>query len=176
MTRVATQARALPSLLLALCGACAALSGCAADNYVSAAIKEANDMQARLAALPPQCTLGDAAGTAGTWIGAPQIVNATGFASPWLFRFNEPVRTDAFRIALDPATLQNLEKAEIRDVQGNWKVAWTAGQSVAPAGCDVVQLAQTFTSGRREITEMRLIIHPVVGKLMFSNVSVRQAG
>jgi hypothetical protein len=167
--------RFVSPLFLALCGACATLSGCAADLRISAAVKEANDMQARLAALPPQCTLGDAAGTAGTWIGAPQVVSAPGFASSWLFTFNKPVRTDAFRVALNPTALQNLEKVETRDAQGNWSVAWTAGQAAPPTGCDVVKLAQTFASGRREITEMRLIIHPVFGKLMFANVGVRQA-
>jgi len=143
---------------------------------IFAATKEANDMQAKLAVLPPQCTLGNTTDAGGTWISAPQIVGALGFVVPGLFTFNGPVRTDAFRVALNSAALQNLEKVETRDAQGNWSVAWTGGRSAPPTGCDVVKLAQTFASGRREITEMRLIIHPVFGKVMFANVGVRQAG
>jgi hypothetical protein len=163
--------RFVPSLLLALCGACAALSGCA-----DMAAQEVRHMQASLAALPPQCTLGDAADAADAWIAAPQAGPAPGFASSWLFTFNEPVRVDAFRVALNPGALQNLEKVETRDAQGNWSVAWTGGQAGAPAGCGAVKMAQAFASGQREITAMRLVLHPAFGAMNLTNVGVRKAG
>ena len=137
--------------------------------------RQATEMQTTLATLPPQCTLDNTADPAGEWIVAPQTGPAPGFASSWLFTFNEPVRTDAFRIALNPTALQNLDKVETRDAQGNWSVAWT-GQVGTPAGCDAVRMSQAFASGQRDITAMRIILHPVLGKMIFTNVGVRKRG
>ena len=172
MPRLLPRAVALSSLLIALCG-CSTL---AKYTDISAAIKEANDMQATLAALPPRCTLGDAAGGADAWIAAPQVATAPGFLSSWLYTFNEPVGTDAFRVGLNPNALQHLEKVETRDAQGTWSVAWTGGQLASPAGCDAVKLAHTFAAGRRDITAMRIVLHPMFEKMMFANVGVRKAG
>lgn len=162
--------RFIPAFLLALCG-CASLSGCA--DMVERDVK---DMQANLAALPPQCTLGNAADTAGAWIAAPQTGAAPGFASSWLFTFDAPIRTDAFRIALNPRALHNLDKVETRDAQGNWSVAWTSGKVDAPAGCNAVKMAQTFAAGGRDIIALRIVLHPVFRTMTLTGVGVRKAG
>ena len=66
-------------------------------------------MQAKLATLPPQCTLGDAADAPGAWTGAR------------------------------PGT---------------------------PTGCAAVRLAQTFTSGQREVSALRITLRPALGGSM----------
>ena len=77
-------------------------------------------VQAKLAMLPPQCTLGDAADAPGAWTGAR------------------------------PGT---------------------------PTGCAAVRLAQTFTSGQREVTALRITLRPALGGSMdVANVSVLKAG
>jgi hypothetical protein len=160
--------RCAAPLLIALC---ATLAGCA-----DMAAREVAHMQASLAALPPQCTLGDAVDAADAWIAAPQAGRAPGFASSWLFTFDKPVRADAFRIALNPKALQSFDKVETRDTDGNWSVAWTGGPIGVPAGCDAVKMARQFTSGKRGITAMRFVFHPVLGTTTFNNVGVRKAG
>jgi len=160
--------RSAAPLLIALC---ATLAGCA-----DMAAREVEHLQAGLAALPSRCALGNATEAAEAWIAAPQAGSAPGFASSWLFTFNEPVRVDAFRAALSPRALHNLDKVETRDAQGNWSVAWTGGQGGVPAGCDAVTISQAFAAGRRDITAMRIVLHPVFGAMTLTNVGVRKAG
>ena len=167
---------AMPSLLLTLCGACAALSGCA--DMVTGRLAA---MQATLATLPPQCTVGNASHAPGAWIAAPQAAPAPNIPASMIFTFNEAVRTDAFRVALNPSALENLEKVESRDAQGNWSIAWTGAHPGTPAGCAAVQLAQTFTSGQHEITALRITLRtgfrPIQLEVMdVANVSVLKAG
>lgn len=168
MTRFLPRTRAIPSLLLALC---AALSGCA--NMLS---RESPKMQNTLATLPAQCTLGDAAGKTGAWIAATQTVTVPGPASAWFYTFETPIHADAFRVALDPNALRNLDRVETRDTQGNWGTVWTGGQVDTPAGCDAVKMAQAFAGGRREITGLRFVLHPILGMLTVGGVGVLKAG
>jgi len=163
--------RFVPPLLLALCGACAALSGCTDKRP-----REVRELQAKLATLPAQCTIGSAAGVSGSWIAASQAVPAStsGAAPTFVFTFKEPIRTPAFRIALNPKALHNLDKVESRDAQGNWSLAWAGGQADAPAGCDIVQMAQPFVSGRRDVAALRITFRPG-DRLLVANTSVLKA-
>ncbi|NIA57794.1 hypothetical protein HAV22_29630 [Massilia sp. TW-1] len=164
----------MPSLLLALCGACAALSGCA-----DMATRRLAELQATLVSLPPECTLGNAADAPGVWISASQAAPAPNIPASMIFTFNEAVRTDAFRVALNPSALEHLDKVESSDAQGNWSIAWTGVRPGTPAGCAAVKLAQTFTSGQHEITALRITLRrPLVGigRMDVANASVLKAG
>lgn len=168
MTRFLPHTHAIPSLLLALC---AALSGCTGMLAQSTAA-----MQDTPATLPARCTLGDAAGKPGAWIAATQTVPASGLASTWLYTFGTPVQADAFRAALNPNALRNLDKVETRDAQGNWSAVWTGGQAGIPDGCDAVKMVQGFEGGRREITGLRFVLRPILGMLTVGDVGVLKAG
>jgi hypothetical protein len=176
MIRFVPRLRAMPSLLFTLCGACAALSGCA-----DMATRRLAAMQTTLATLPSQCMLGDAAHAPGAWIAAPQAAPAPNIPASMIFTFTEAVRTDAFRVALNPSALENLEKVESRDAHGNWSIAWTGARPSTPAGCAAVQLAQTFTSGQHEVTALRITLRTGLRPVQFetmdvANVSVLKAG
>jgi hypothetical protein len=133
-------------------------------------------MQARLATLPPQCTIGNAAGSSGSWIAAPRAVPAStsGAAPTFIFTFKEPIRTPAFRVALNARALHNLDTVESRDAQGNWSMAWTGGQADAPAGCDVVKMAQPFVAGRRDVAALRITFRSG-DRLLVADTSVLKA-
>jgi hypothetical protein len=168
MTRFLPRPRAIPPLLLALC---AALSGC------TGMLAQKNEaMQNTLATLPARCTLGDAAGKPGAWIAATQTVPAAGLASSWLYTFEAPVQADAFRVALNPNALRNLDRVQSRDAQGNWGTVWTGGQAGTPDGCGAVKMAQAFAGGRREITALRFVLRPILGMLTVGEVGVLKAG
>ena len=95
------RARAIPSILL---GLSAALSACgqkpAADvrKIIDEGRKEAEDVTVRLAALPAQCTLGDARDAAGHWLVTTNAAPAPGQPYAFDFTFKEAVRTGAFSI------------------------------------------------------------------------------
>jgi hypothetical protein len=161
------RARAIPSILL---GLCAALSGC-----TDMLARESKDMQNTLATLPARCTLGDSAGKTGAWIAATQTVPASGPASDWFYTFETPIHADAFRVALNPNALHNLDRVETRDTQGNWSTVWTGGQAGTPAGCEAVKMAQSFAGGQREITALRFVLHPILGMLSLGEVGVLNA-
>lgn len=167
MTRIVPRARAIPPLFLALCGA---LSGC-----TDMLAQKNEEMQNTLATLPARCTLGDAVGKTGAWIGATQTIPASGLASSWLYTFETPIHAEAFRVALNPNALHNLDKVETRDTQGNWSTVWTGGQVDTPAGCDAVKMAQAFAGGRREITALRFDLRPILGMLTVGEVGVLKA-
>lgn len=169
------RARAIPSILL---GLSAALSACgqkpAADvrKIIDEGRKEAEDVTVRLAALPAQCTLGDARDAAGHWLVTTNAAPAPGQPYAFVFTFKEAVRTGAFRIALNPEALQHLDKVESRDAQGTWSVAWTGAQTGAPAGCEFVKVAQKFESGERDVAALRVTIRPGKEKMMVADASV----
>lgn len=141
------------SSLIVLCSTCAALSGC-----TDTVTRNLNEMQAKLKALPPQCAIGDATAVPGSWIAAPRAAPVPNVPAAMLFTFDAPIRTHAFRVALNRSALHNLDKVESRDAQGNWSIAWTGTQADAPAGCDVVQLAQTFASSERDVAALRVTL------------------
>ena len=171
MPRFVPRARAIPSLLLALFGASAALSGCTDKQP-----RELRELSARLATLPPRCTLGNAGNAAGSWFSAPKAAPAsTGPAPTFVFTFNEPIRTQAFRVALNPEALHNFDKVESRDAQGSWNMAWTGGPTGAPADCEFVKMAQVFTPGQREVTALRVTLRPANEKMIVADVSVLKA-
>jgi hypothetical protein len=85
------------------------------------------------------------------------------------------VRTRAFRIALNPAALNNLEKVESRDAQGTWSVAWTGVPPGAPAGCEFVKDVHTFAPGGREVAALRVTIRPDKEKIVVADAAVLQA-
>jgi hypothetical protein len=174
--------RFVPPLLLALCGVCAALSAChrqpaAADidKMVENARKEAQAIEAKLAALPPQCTVGDADGTAGHWIDSRDAAGEPGSPYTYNYTFKEPIRTGAFHVALNAKALQNLEKVETRDAGGTWTPAWTGAQAGAPAGCEFVKMAQRFAAGEREVTALRVTIRPAPEKVIVADAGVLKA-
>jgi hypothetical protein len=104
--------------------------------------------------------------------------NASGEpGAPYTYNFllKAPIRTSAFHVALNAKALQNLEKVETRDAQGNWNVAWTGTRTAAPAGCEFVKLAQRFASGEREVAALRITIHPDPGKITVANAGVLKA-
>ena len=173
--------RFFPPLLLALCGACVVLSACDRkpaldiDKTVEKARQEAQVIEARLAALPPQCKVGDADGTAGQWIDSQSATGEPGQPYTYVFTFKVPVRTDAFHVALNANALQNLEKVETRDAGGTWSSAWTSAQARAPAGCEFVKMTQRFAAGRREVSALRITIRPDPEKVIVANSRVLKA-
>jgi hypothetical protein len=174
MPRSIPRAVALPVLLIAL-SACNRKPA-DVEHAVAEARQEARAIGAKLAALPAQCAIGSSAGASGSWIAAQQAVPAStsGAAPAFVFTFKEPIRTQAFRVALNARALHNLDKVESRDAQGNWSMAWAGGQADAPAGCDVVKMAQPFVSGRRDVVALRLIFRPG-DRMLIADMSVLQA-
>ena len=175
------RARAIPSILLAFGGTCAALSACGqkppADirKTIEDARRENEALTAELAALPAQCTLGDARGAAGQWLATTNAAPAPGQPYAFVFTFKESIRAGAFRIALNPQALQHLDKVESRDAQGTWSVAWTGAQAGAPAGCEFVKVAQKFASGERDVAALRITIRPDKEKIMVGDAAVLKA-
>jgi len=164
-----------------LYGACAALSGCDRkpatdiDKTIAKARQEAQAIEARLAALPPQCTVGDTNGTAGQWIDSWHATGEPGQPYTYDFTFKTPVRTGAFHVALNAKALQNLEKVETRDAAGTWSPAWTGAQAGAPASCDFVKMAQRFATGEREVTALRITVRPDPEKVIVADAGVLKA-
>jgi hypothetical protein len=154
-----------------MCGACVALSGCTDKRP-----REVRELQARLATLPPQCTIGSAAGASGSWIAAARAVPASTSADAptFVFTFKEPIRAPAFRVALNARALHNLDKVENRDAQGNWSLAWAGGRTDAPAGCDVVKMAHPFVAGRRDVAALRITFR-AGDRLFVADTSVLKA-
>jgi len=174
--------RFFPPLFLALCSACVALSACGRnpatdiDKTVEKARKEAEAITARLAALPPQCVVGDADGTAGQWVESQNGTGEPGQPYTYDFAFKSPIRSGAFHVALNAKALQNLEKVETRDAAGTWTAAWTGAQAGAPAGCEFVKMTQHFATGDREVTALRITIHPDREKIIVAEPRLLKAG
>jgi hypothetical protein len=181
MALISRRARALPSMLLALTTACAALSACGekppadVQKTIDEARRDAADVTVKLAALPARCTLGDARDTSGLWRATTKAAPVPGQPYASEFTFATPVRAGAFRIALNPAALQHLDKVESRDAQGTWSVAWTGVPPGAPDGCEFVKLAHTFASGGREVAALRVTIRPDKEKIMVADAAVLKA-
>ncbi|WP_075794854.1 hypothetical protein [Massilia putida] len=178
MTLFSLRVRAIPSILLALCGTGAAQSQePPADlrKTIDDARREAQQLEVRLAALPSRCTLGNAAGAAGHWLATSNAAPVPGQPYAFVFTFKEPVQSGAFRIALNPKALQKLEQVESRDAHGTWSVAWTGAQNGAPAGCEFVKLAQTFPSGGHDITALRVTVRPDKEKIVVADAAVLKA-
>jgi hypothetical protein len=177
MPLLSLRARAIPSILLALGSTCATLSAC--DRKPSADVRktiedgrrEAQAVMVKLAALPAQCTLGDARDAAGQWLGTKNAAPAPGQPQAFVFTFKAPIRAGAFRIALNPQALHNLETVESRDAQGTWSVAWTGAQAGAPDGCEFVKLAQRFASGAREVAALRVTVRPDKEKIVVGDAA-----
>ena len=173
------RARTIPFILLALC---AALSACShklpadVSKTIEDARRDAQEVTAKLAALPAQCMLGDARDAAGHWLATLNAAPAPGQPYAFVFTFKEPVRTGAFRIALNSEALQHLDKVESRDAQGTWSVAWTGTQTAAPAGCEFVKVAHGFASGEREVAALRVTLRPGKEKMTVADASVLRAG
>jgi hypothetical protein len=173
--------RFVPPLLLALCGVCATLSGCGRkpatdiNKTIEKARQEAQAIEVRLAALPPQCVAGDADGTTGQWIDSRSAAGEPGKPYTYVFTFKAPIRTDAFHVALNAKALQNLDKVEARDAGGTWTQTWTGAQAGTPAGCDFVKMAQRFTAGEREVTALRITIRPDREKVIVADAGVLMA-
>jgi hypothetical protein len=173
--------RAISPILLALVGACAALSACGrkppADvrKTIDDARHDAEDVTVKLATLPAKCTLGDVPNTAGLWLATTKAAPVPGQPYASEFTFATPVHTGAFRIALNPAALQHLDKVETRDAQGAWSMAWTGVPAGAPAGCDFVKVAHTFASGAREVAALRVTIRPDKEKIAVADAAVLKA-
>jgi hypothetical protein len=180
MPRSVPRAVALPVLLIALFGACAALSACNrrsdTEQTLENARRELQVVGTKLAALPAQCTVGDAAGAPGQWIESRNAAGAPGSAYTYVFTFESPVRSRAFGVALSASALQNLEKVETRDAAGTWTAAWTGAQAGAPAGCEFVKMTQHFATGDREVTALRITIHPDREKIIVAEPRLLKAG
>ena len=180
MTRFVPRARALPLLFLALCGAFSSLPALAENLSKEliervAKMNQEEERKAKLAALPVQCMLGDASGVSGQWIDARDAAGAPGSLLTYVFTFKEPIRTGAFQVALNLQALRNFDKVESRDAKGQWSDAWTGAQTDAPAGCEFVKLAQTFTSGVREVTALRFSIRNESGVTRIGGAGVLKA-
>lgn len=181
MPRPILRAVALPVLVIALCGAYAALSAynrkAATDTneMLAKARQEAQAIQARLAALPPQCTVGDAGGPAGQWIDSRSGAGEPGQPYTYVFTFKAPIRSAAFRVALNVKAFQNLEKVETRDAGGTWTAAWTGAPAGAPADCEFVKMAQQFETGTREVATLRITVRPDTDKVVVADPGLLQA-
>lgn len=174
MPRSVPRAVALPILLIAL-------SACNRNppdpgQVVELARQEAQATSAKLAALPAQCTIGDAGGTTKEWLPAQRAEGEPGQLYTYVFTFKPPIRTAAFRVGLNANALQNLEKIETRDAAGTWTAAWAGTPAVAPADCEFVKMAQRFAAGEREVAALRITIHPDREKVSVADVRVLKAG
>ncbi|WP_198116539.1 hypothetical protein [Massilia rhizosphaerae] len=181
MTRFIQCARAIPSILLALAGTCAALSACGpkppadVQKIIDDARREAADVTVRLATLPAKCTLGDVPITAGLWLATTKAAPVPGQPYASEFTFGTPIRTRAFRIALNPAALQHLDKVETRDAQGTWSVAWTGVPPDAPDGCEFVKVEHTSAAGASDVAALRITLRPAKEKTMVADAAVLKA-
>lgn len=152
------------------------MSGCAntaTQQLSDRATQRLADMGSVLATLPSKCTIGDAADRPGVWINAANATPAPDIPASMIFTFNGAIRTDAFRAALNPGALENLDKVESRDAQGNWSIRWTGKRPAAPSDCPAVKLAELFANGQHEVTALRITLRPVIGVSMnVADVSV----
>lgn len=142
---------------------------------VELARQEAEATGAKLAALPAQCTIGDASGTAKEWLPAQRAEGEPGKLYTYVFTFTPSIRAEAFRVALNANALHHLEKVETRDAAGTWTAAWTGTPAGAPSGCDFVKMAQRFATGEREVAALRITIHPDREKVSVADVRVLKA-
>jgi hypothetical protein len=171
----------MPLVFLALCGAFSSLPALA-ENLSKELIervvkfdKEEKERKAKLAALPAECMLGDARAVPGQWIGARFTSYNPRSPAVYKFTLDEPIQSGAFHVALDAQGLRNFDKVESRDATGVWSEAWTRAQTDAPDGCELVTLAQTFTSGEREVIALRITIRNEQGLTWIRQLGVLKA-
>jgi hypothetical protein len=180
MPRSLPRAVALPVLLVALFGACAALSACNrrsdTEQTLENARRELQVVGTKLAALPARCAVGDAAGAPGQWIESRNAAGAPGSAYTYVFTFESPVRSRAFGVALSASALQNLEKVETRDAAGTWTEASTGAPAGAPTDCEFVKVAQRFATGERDVAALRITIRRVRDSVTVADARLQKAG
>jgi hypothetical protein len=138
------------------------------------AVRSAEATQRALAALPPECTLGTPGLNAqGTWLNSTKAVPGAGPGIVNVFSFDKAVSTRALRAALNRQALQDIEKAETRDAQGNWSDAGPIIRRDAPAGCEYVWLVQELPD-TRQVDALRFTFRQQPGTISVSNPSVLQ--
>lgn len=156
------------------------LSGCEKSppaeikKTIDDARRNAEAIQTKLTKLPVQCTLGDTKGVA-RWTNSLRAAPAPGLPYTFDFAFKPAIRANAFRVALNNRALQELQKVETRDPEGNWSLASASILIKPPGGCEFVTVAQKFASGEREITALRITLHASQDKLVVANASVSKS-
>lgn len=165
----------LPALVCAALSACGQKPPADVQKTIDDARRDAEELTVKLAALPARCTLGDVRDTAGLWRATAKAAPVPGQPYGFVFTFAAPVQARAFRIALNPAALQHLDKVEAQDGQGAWSVAWTGVPPGAPAGCEFVKVAQTLAPGGREVAALRVTLRPDKEKLIVADAAVLKA-
>jgi hypothetical protein len=168
------RAAAVPSILISLC--CTGLVFSACDSKPTRDLEYLRRVQAKIAALPAQCILGNAKDP-NQWIGADAAApsSKSGLHPSFDFSFKTAVRTDAFHLTLNLQALQNLEMVETRNAEGAWSVVWTGTHSGALPNCEYMVVAQRFMSGEHEVSAMRVTLHAHEGRSEVSNAGLFKA-
>jgi hypothetical protein len=159
--------------LLSLLGACSKTpSGQDPARDIENARRNAETLQARLAALPPACTLGaPAQAPHGSWLTAPKAMPAPGQPYTFIELFDAAMTTGAIRAGLNRAALAALDKVEIRDAGGKWLDAGAVSVHEAPAGCDYVWLQQDL-GGARQVGALRYTFRRSTDPVALANAAL----
>jgi hypothetical protein len=130
-----------------------------AQKAADAARQEIDAMPAKLAKLAPECMLGSARQARGTWVTPSHTDSESVQPSRTVFRFDTPLKANAFRVAFNQEGMRALDKIEVRDADGNWHPAWPGLQSDVPATCEYVLLQQSFEDSPRMVSALRISLY-----------------
>jgi hypothetical protein len=133
--------------------------------------RQAEAIHRRMAALPPQCTIGSGQARKGNWLNSFRAMPEPGNAYGFVYLFDAAPAAVAVRAALNPAGLRALEKVEYRDAEGKWIDAGPVSIHDAPAGCDHVWLQQDL-GGARRVDALRYTLRHTTESVTVSEVAV----
>jgi hypothetical protein len=152
------------------------VDACGQESDHQQAIRQAQAAQAKIAALPPECTLGAAGrGMRGSWLNTTKALPApsSGASIVSVYSFDKPVTTRVLRVALDLQALSNIEKVETRDAQGTWREAGPLVRREAPVNCEYVWLQQELPEAR-QVDALRFTFRNAPGTMSSANAGVLQ--
>jgi hypothetical protein len=124
-----------------------------------------------LAALPRECVIGDAAQANGAWSSTSRAQGEPGAQLAEVHSFDAPVRTKAFRLAVDRQGWRQLDHVDVRDADGKWQPAWAGPKPAAPARCNVVRFQQTLVRDVN-VGAVRLVFRREEGEFTAGDVGV----
>lgn len=166
--------RILPRRAALLLALLPIVCACTKQSGTQDALRAARATQHALENLPAACTLDPAGmGARGSWLETTKAAAGPGPGIAHVFSFDREVRTHALRVALNPQGLQDIEKMETRDAQGNWHDAGPVPHGEAPAGCDYVWLVQALPEAR-QLDALRFSFRRRLGTVTAANPAVLQ--
>jgi hypothetical protein len=132
-------------------------------------------MERKLGELPQECTLGSARQVLGKWVTTEHVESESIQPTAVVYSLALPVWTNAFRVVLNPNGLHALDKVEVRDAEGHWRLAWSGVQPDAPPACEYVWLQQNIEGNPRPLTALRISFRASADEITSSAAGLLQA-